>query len=154
MTYKRLARGDFQKMTPEQQRAHKFMLRARYRENHREELQEQNRYYSALYAKTKPFLCVCKKCGKEFNARRSDARTICDECRAKSAQASAQRRTELRERQIKRRAQWTKCLELARTGMLQKEISKITGLKQATISQLCLRNGIRRQPKRPRRKRA
>lgn len=154
MTYKRLARGDFQKMTPEQQRAHIIMLRARYRERNRDKLREMNRYYTVLYAKTKPFLCVCKICGCEFGACRPDNRTICDACRTKSAQAAAQRRTAIEERQKQRRDRWVKCLELARTGMMQKEISKITGVKQATISQLCLRNGIRRQPKHPRRKQA
>lgn len=148
MTYKRLARGSFKQMTPEQQRAHILMLGARYRKRHRKELQEQNRYYRELYKETKPAQCICTKCGKEFNAPRPCYKH-CDECRAIPSAAELHRAKMRKKNAIK-----AKILELARAGVPQKEISRITGRGQAAISQLCIRNGIRRQPKRTRKKQA
>lgn len=148
MTYKRLARGSFKQMTPEQQRAHILMLGARYRKNNRKKLQERNRYYHKLYMETKPYLCVCKVCGKEFNAPSPNYRR-CEECRAIPSAAELHR-AKMREKN----AINAKILELARTGVKQMEISRITGICQPAISQLCIRNGIRRWPQRTRRKQA
>lgn len=150
MTYKRMARGSFKQMTPEQQRAHLSMLAARYREKNREKLRERNRIYWATYKQNATrCACVCKICGKEFKAVRILKR--CAECRAMPTQKT-ERPADIHNQQNQRRTQWDKILELARTGMLQKEISKITGVKQEAISQLCIRNGIRRKPKTTRRK--
>ena len=142
MTYKRIAWGSFKNMTPDEQRAHLSMLCVRYRKNNPKKVQERNRYFYKLYKETKPFKCVCKLCGREFNAPSVNYRR-CDECRAIPS-AAALHRAKMREKNAIK----AKILKLARAGVTQMEISRITGSRQNAISQLCIRHGIRRRPKR------
>ncbi len=157
MKYKRIKRGSFKNMTPDEQRAHRLMLQRRWRANNRDKLRAHNHYYWELYKKTKPTLCVCQKCGKEFYAPRKNYCKRCDDCRALAAQVAAQNREKVQAQAIRaqeKRAIRAKILKLARAGVKQIEISRLTGYPQSSVATVCIRNGIRRRPQRSYRKQA
>lgn len=146
MKQKRLTYGSFKNMTPDEQRAHMLMMRARYRAKNRNKIRAEQRYYKKLYMETKPYLCVCTKCGQEFNAHRSDCKR-CEQCRSIPSKSALHR-----EKVRARKEIWAHIIELSRMGMQYKEISKITGYSQHGISLICIRNGVRRRQYIPRKK--
>lgn len=82
MTHKRITYGSYKNMTPEEQRAHRLKLAARWRANNRKKISEKNHYFWEKRKELKPAICVCKVCGQEFNAPRRVGYTRCDKCKA------------------------------------------------------------------------
>lgn len=79
---KRLKYGATKLMTPEEYKQYKRDLSKRFRHRHPDKIKAQNKYYSELYSKTKPFPNICVDCGNVFYASRSTIKH-CPECREK-----------------------------------------------------------------------
>lgn len=77
--FKRMPKASRYSMTEKSYRRWKLYLRWRWMSQHPDYAKEQNKYYNKLYQKTKPCVCICINCGKEFNAPRKYYK-ICPEC--------------------------------------------------------------------------
>lgn len=75
----RLKRGEFKNMSPEKQKEWKRYLQKRWRSEHKEVMKKENKYWYDLYRKTKPYKCICKRCGKEFDSPRPYY-VLCGKC--------------------------------------------------------------------------
>ena len=76
---KRLKKGEFLAMTPEQQREHRLALQRRWKHAHKDKVSVMNKKWNDYYREYKPFPCTCKKCGSIFYARRRTNK-ICPVC--------------------------------------------------------------------------
>lgn len=139
----RLPYGTYKLLTPEQQLAHDKELRRRFRENHREELNARNARYMKMWMKTKPFVVQCKYCGNDFNAPRSN-RCVCPDCHQKIHQRAQENKQKIIDRREKKQELEQKVLALVAQCVLQKYIAEELGISQRTVSNICLRNGMRK----------
>jgi hypothetical protein len=141
---RRLKQGEFFTMTHEQQKAHKRMLQKRWRARNKDRVKEMNHKWAVYYWATKPFLCICQKCGKEFGAARRYFITCPDCIQAHIAKNKAKR--DLAIMKAKEKVKRNKnIIRLHQKGLLQKEIEQRTGVKQGTISYILRTNGYRTQ---------
>lgn len=147
----RLKYGKGLAMTPEEKKARKRLLQKRWRHNHPQYIKKQNKYWSELYSKTKPFECVCKVCGNSFYGARSSL-LVCPVCaKAKAQRVANKRKAELDKRNAKiaRNAQ---ALELHAKGLKQQQIGDILSVSQRVVSYILRKNGIITQVKQKRKK--
>lgn len=138
----RLKRGELAMMSPEQRREHIRAQQLRYRHSPkgRATNRRNNRKFAKIYAETKPFICVCKECGKEFNAP-SLSRKRCPDCKNNIiTQADINRA-----RRRKRIAIRSKIIALALRGMTQMAIAREVGYSQSAVSALLRRSGLIKQ---------
>lgn len=141
----RLRPGEFKQMTPEQQAEHMKQLRKNWRHRHPEFVKAQNKKFAELYKRTKPHICICKICGCEFNATRKE-NVRCPKC-WKSILEERKQKQFMKEYAMRAKIYMIESVvALARTGMPQKEMSARLGIKQATISAMCRKAGLRRKP--------
>lgn len=75
----RLPIGATKEMSDEEKRIWKRFLAYRWRKEHPEFVKRQNRYYSKKRQKEKPYIAICKLCGKEFHTAR-EYNKICPDC--------------------------------------------------------------------------
>lgn len=141
---RRLRHGEFFTMTPDQQKAHKSMLQKRWRAKNKDRVKEMNHKWGMYYWHTKPFPCTCKICGKEFNAARRYFVTCPDCIQARIARNKAIRARAVIKAKVKVERN-KEIIRLRRQGLLQREISEMTGVKQATISYILRSHGYRTQ---------
>jgi DNA-binding MarR family transcriptional regulator len=146
---KRLKRGEFIAMTPEQQKEHKAMLQIRWRKKNPDKVKQMNHKWALYYWYNKPFKCICQKCGKEFGAARKYFVT-CQECiQARIAKNKAIR--DLAIAKAKAKAERNKeIIRLHKKGLLQREIAERVDIDQAGVSYVLRKNGYRTQEQRKR----
>ena len=82
MKEKRLKRGEYIAMSPEEKILHNRLLQRRWRHKHPDWVKASNKKWSEIYKETEPFKCVCKKCGGDFYKSRNSYK-ICPDCLAK-----------------------------------------------------------------------
>lgn len=107
-------------------------LRWAWCQKHTNFVKQQNKYYNNKRETEKPYISVCKKCGKEFNAPRNYYK-ICPECRLKPSahQIKMQERAERKKEKIdtiKEVQLWYK------SGITQEVLALDFGVSQKTIS--------------------
>lgn len=128
----RLKYGATKNMTPEEYKQYKRDLSKRWRDNNPEKIKKQNKYYSDLYKKTKPFVCICSKCGCSFHASRNYYK-ICEDCKLKPSK----RQILLQERKNKH-IEKIKLIEEVKygykCGIQQAILAENFGVTQKTIS--------------------
>lgn len=138
----RLKPGELQAMPEEERRAHLREQKKAWRHQHPEFIKRQNRKWGEFYRKTKPCVCVCHKCGEDFNACRKYFVT-CPACvKKRFDEAKRKKMAEIarRERKLSRNEQ---ILLLHSKGLLQHEISACVGIGQAAVSYVLRKHGIR-----------
>lgn len=146
---KRLKRGELQAMSPEDRNAHIKMLQKRWRNRNRAKLKEQNHKWSVYYWATKPFKCICQKCGKEFGGARNYFVT-CPDCLKEKREKSRAIREAAEARAQARKKRNKEIIRLHKKGLFQREIGALVGLGQGDISYILRVNGYRTQEKRKR----
>lgn len=129
MKEERLKRGDFKKMTPEQQTEWKHYLQKRWRDNHKDKMHAENKKWFEHYKTVKPYICVCKRCGAEFNSPRPYYK-LCGKCPT----LTELRKNQIRERWEQRRQNILEALELRNQGLTQEKIAKRFNTSQENIS--------------------
>ena len=144
MVEKRLRHGEYIAMSPEEKIEHKRLLQRRWRHNHPEWVKTSNKKWSDIYRESKPFKCVCVKCGAIFGAARSHLK-LCPECLAKRRANAEMRRNAQIERQNIKNKQVADIIEMARQGIPQTKIAEITGRTQSGISAILRNFGIRKK---------
>ena len=142
--YKRLKRGEFIAMTPEQKKEHLRILRKRYRDSHKEKIHRDNLHFYQVYKRFKPHRCICVKCGKPFDAPRCYYK-LCDDCKNKDW-GQVRKNAILAKRQA-RKERIELVLKLGKNGVPQQEIAEKTGYTQRAVSSIMIRNGMRREAK-------
>lgn len=140
----RLPYGAYSLMTPEEQREHRNALHRKWARKNSEYLNTKNKRYFDRWRKEKPFVVNCVRCGKEFNVARK-SRQICDECHNFMHNLVDLRKKADKVRRDMKVARDELVLKYTADGMLQKEIASMFGVTQKTISNICMRNGIRKQ---------
>ena len=140
----RLPYGTFKNLTPEEQLAHKRMLRKRDREKNREKRNAYNKTFFDRWKTEKPFICICKYCGAKFNAPRAN-RYVCPDCHAEKHKISELKRIVKKIEHDFKKNRNLIILDLAKKGLNQKEIAITAGVDQRTVSAVCLKKGLRRK---------
>ena len=143
----RLKSGDFKKLSIEEQKEHRRMLRKRWLEKpgNLEKAKAANK--AALHKhwlKKKNTLVekICKQCGKKVML--GGNKTICDECHSKPSKwAEAKKQRE--ERKVIKQYREEKVLQLASENMTQRQIADEVGTCQEVVSRILRKNGIHRQ---------
>lgn len=136
--YKRLKHGEYIAMSDEEKLQHRRMMAKRWRKNHPEFVKAQNKYYSELYSKTRPFKCVCSKCGKTFGASRNTVKT-CPECLAEQHRLTEMRRKTILLKQEERRTEYQQIVRMYKQGVKQQIIADTLGRSQSGVSQIIRR---------------
>ena len=144
-TTKRLKRGEFKRMSLQEQRAWRCVLNARWRKRHPETVRAKNSYYAKKYLAEKPYDCMCVKCGATFNAYRRSFKW-CPNCIEKLHKNARNRRMREQEKRDLRKDMYAKVVKLSKTKMTQAEIAKIVGITQRGVSAIMMRNKIYRKP--------
>lgn len=130
---KRLAYGATKTMTPDEYKQYKRALQKRWRHNHPDRVRAENRYYSKLYSQTKPFQCVCVRCGKTFGASRNTVKT-CPECREEMRKLVDMRRKAIVLKREEKQAEYQQIMVMRRMGIKQQIIADVLGRSQSGIS--------------------
>lgn len=129
---KRLKKGHRKFMTERSYKIWLRYLRWRWLHNHPDFVKMQNRYYFKKRQLEKPYIAVCKRCGKEFNAARPYYK-ICLNCQ------NLPTLRQIKEKETKRRLkQKVKDIQEAQrlynSGITQEVIAEHFGVTQKTIS--------------------
>lgn len=136
---KRLKKGEYIKMSPEEQKNHRRELRNRWlnKSGNKQKVREKNREYLRQYwlkKKSTPTERYCSRCGKLVWL--SGNRTICDECRNIPSK-TAENRKLIAERARLRQERNEEIIRLATTtNLTQKEIGEIVGTYQTIVSKI------------------
>lgn len=129
----RLAYGATKTMTPDEYKQYKRDLQKRWRHNHPDRVRAENRYYSKLYSQTKPFQCVCVRCGKTFGASRNTVKT-CPECREEMRKLIDMRRKAIVLKREEKQAEYQQIARMYRQGVKQQVIADTLGRSQSGVS--------------------
>lgn len=140
---KRLKYGATKFMSEEEYKQYKRDLSKRWRDNNPDKIRAQNKYYSELYAKTKPFQCVCVRCGKTFGASRNTVKT-CPECREEMRKLVDMRRKAIVLKREAKQAEYQQIARMYRQGVKQQMIAGILGRSQSGVSVILRRLKKRR----------
>ena len=136
--YKRLKHGEYIAMSDEEKTQHRRMMARRWRHNHPEFVKAQNKHFSELYSKTRPFACVCSKCGKTFGASRNTVKT-CPQCLAEKAYIAEMRKKAIVFKQEERRAEYEQIIRMHKQGVKQQMIADALGRSQSGVSAILRR---------------
>lgn len=151
---KRLKPGEYLKMTPEEQLAHRRLLRNRWlrKKGNKKRVREWNKQYNHQYweaRKDKPFVAVCAKCGQETLL--TGRRTICDKCKETPSKTKLllQKKREIAEMKSQAKKNLIiNVINLAKhTDLTQKQIAEIAGTHQPVVSKILIQNKVKRRPK-------
>jgi DNA-directed RNA polymerase specialized sigma subunit len=145
----RLPYGTFKDLSPEEKRKHRNYLHRKWARKNSEYLNAKNKRYFDMWRKTKPFTVQCKYCGADFNAPRRTTK-MCPNCHQKAHDHIMAIKSARVERMIARQDLEQKVLELANTGVLQKEIADKLNISQRVVSYICVKRGCRRNKYIPR----
>ena len=139
----RLAYGATKTMTPDEYKQYKRDLQKRWQHNHPDRVRAENRYYSKLYSQTKPFQCVCVRCGKTFGASRNTVKT-CPECREEMRKLIDMRRKAIVLKREEKQAEYQQIARMYRQGVKQQVIADTLGRSQSGVSVILRRINKRR----------
>lgn len=128
----RLPYGTFKTLTPEERKAHLRELSKKSRLKRREKLHEENRRYHELWKITKPFECICIKCGNKFNACKYN-RKVCPDCHTKARNNRINMLAARAVRVAAQKAKVAKIPELRKDGLTHAQISSTLGVSIATV---------------------
>lgn len=131
--YTRLKYGATKDMTREEYLVYRRSLQKRWRRNHPDWVKTNNKYWAQLYRETKPFKCICKICGAEFMASRSE-RKRCPKCRVEKAYISEMRKKTIVLKREERRAEYQQIVRMYKQGVKQQTIADTLGRSQSGIS--------------------
>ena len=136
--YKRLKHGEYIAMSDEEKLQHIHFLAKRWRHNHPEWVKAQNKKYSELYKKTKPYTCICKICGKTFRKPRSHYK-LCPHCLAENHYIAEMRKKTIILKQEERKAEYEQIVKMYKQGVKQQVIADTLGRSQSGISAILRR---------------
>lgn len=143
MKEKRLKRGEYIAMSPEEKILHNRLLHRRWRHKHPDWVKASNKKWSEIYKETEPFKCICKKCGGDFYKSRNSYK-ICPDCWVKiHAHNQSIRDAKIAKRENKQK-RIKEIIQMFTKGVTQTEIAKMLGCTQSGISALLRRNGIKK----------
>lgn len=128
----RMPNGSSKRMSAESYKRWKLYLRWRWLHEHPGYVTAQNRYYHQKRQIEKPYISVCKKCGKEFNAPRNYYK-LCPECLSQPTQRQI-RSKEIKERLKKKISDIQQAQVWYKLGLKQQFIANHFGVAQKTIS--------------------
>ena len=120
------------------------MLHNRWAAEHRDILRKKYKKYYEKWKTTKPFECICVRCGSKFNATRNYYK-LCRKCREKIKTKAEERRQALTQKRVAYRDKIQQILEMARTGVSQQKIADKFGYTQCGISCIMRKYGIHRE---------
>lgn len=141
MKRKRLPWGQTRSMSEEEYKQYKRNLQTRWRHAHPEWVKYSNKKWAEIYSKTKPFECICQKCGKKFNASRNSQKS-CPDCVNLRHLTAEKKREEWLEKKNKKQEDIKQILVMARMGIKQRIIADTLKMSQSGISQIMRRNGV------------
>lgn len=130
---KRLKKGEFKKMTPEEKLLHKRKLQKEWRDKNKDVVSKRNRYWYERYRATKPFTAICMRCGKKFNATRDYYKT-CQECMDEKHLNYTIFVQERKARVEEREKKYKDILYLRSQGLKETQIANILKVTQSTVS--------------------
>lgn len=107
-------------------------LRWRWCQANPEFIKRQNKFYSDKRTAEKPYVVICKRCGKEFNAPRSCYKT-CPDCQKIPSKNSLYRK-EVALRRERKQQLLKEVKSLYKKGITQQNIAKLYGVSQKTVS--------------------
>lgn len=128
----RMPMGYSKKITDRSYRIWIRYLRWLWCQNHPDFVKEKNKYYQEKRNAEKPYVVICKRCGKPFNAARNYYK-VCKECQLKPSahQIMLKERAERK----KKKAEIIKEVRLwYKSGMTQEVLAQDFGVSQKTIS--------------------
>lgn len=131
--YTRLKYGATKDMTREEYLVYRRNLQKRWRHNHPDWVKANNKHWAQVYHETKPFKCICKICGAEFMASRSE-RKRCSKCCAEKAYVAEVRKKTIMLKREERKAEYKLVLEMYKDGHTQEIIAETLGRSQSGIS--------------------
>lgn len=144
MQERRLKPGEYIAMSPEEKKEHDRMLQRRWRHKHSDWVKTSNKKWADHYKETKPFKCVCKKCGCDFYKPRNCYK-ICPDCWIKiHAHAELIRNTKIKKQNAKNELV-ADIIQMRRKGLSQAEIAKKIGRTQSGVSVILRSFGIRKK---------
>ena len=118
------------KLSEEAQKIWHRFLSWRWRKANPEFVKNQNKYYFNKYRKKKPYKCVCKRCGKEFDAPRPYYK-LCLKCPT----LTEMRAKEAEERKKKKEEKIRCVAEMYLSGLFtQEEVAEKFGTYQKQVS--------------------
>lgn len=128
----KMPKGSVNEMSKESYHRWKLYLNWRWKKKHPSFVKMQNRYYLKKRQKEKPYIAVCQRCGKEFNAARPYYK-VCPDCRNQPTQRQikekeAKKRLKQKIGDIQEAQVWYKM------GLRQEVIAEHFGVTQKTIS--------------------
>ena len=140
---KRLKYGATKYMTPDEYKQYKRDLGKRWRKNNKAKIKAKNKYYAELYKQTKPCECICKNCGRKFNAPRKYYK-LCSQCLEENHYIAEVKRKTVALKQEERIAEYKEIVRMSKQGFTQMIIAETFGRTQSGISSI-----LRRMKNRP-----
>lgn len=134
--FARIKYGSTKDMTDEEYRQYKRNLQKRWRLRHPEFVKAQNKHYSEIYSRTRPYTCICKICGKEFGVTRKNNGTYCPDCWAEKKRIAEMKKKAVEIKRAEHKEEVFRICELYKSGMTQQEIAKIFERSQSGVSQI------------------
>lgn len=125
-------------MTEEEKKAHKHKLAKLWRKSHPEYIKAQNKYWKEMYQQTKPCECVCKFCGRKFNAARKHYK-VCPQCLADWHRKAEITRKAVVVKQEERKAEYDQIIRMRKQGLKQQVIADTLGRSQSGVSAILRR---------------
>lgn len=128
--YKRIPYGSSKNMTPEERLEHKKFLAKRWRDSHKDWVKSDNLYWYLYYKETKPYKCICKRCGQEFDSPRPYYK-VCGKCPTKTSII----KKEIQMRKDNRKMIAEQAVNMYKTGLYsQTQVAEFFGTYQRQIS--------------------
>lgn len=135
---KRLKYGMGKTMSLEEKRLHIRAVQRDWRHRHPDFVKKQNKYFSELYKKTKPCICICKICGAKFNKPRKHYK-ICPTCIAERLYMVEMRKKVVVLKRKERKAEYEQIVRMHKQGVKQQVIADTLGRSQSGVSQIIRR---------------
>lgn len=135
---KRLKYGATKYMTPDEYKQYKRDLGKRWRKKNKAKIKAKNKYYADLYKIIRPCECICKICGRKFDAPRKYYK-LCPQCLKENRYIAEVKRKTIALKQEERRAEYEQILVMRRMGIRQRVIADALGRSQSGISSILRR---------------
>lgn len=128
--YKRIPYGATKNMTDEEFRQYKRDIQKRWRHKHPEYVKKENLYWYKKYREEKPYKCICKRCGQEFDAPRPYYK-VCGKCPTKTSIM----KKEIQMRKDNKKMIVEQAVAMYKTGLYtQTQVAEFFGTYQRQIS--------------------
>lgn len=123
----RLKKGEYLAMTDEQKKQHKRDLQKDWRARHPEWVKSSNKYWAKRYAETKPFICICERCRREFFYSRKKGAKYCVLCREEMKRQVEEKKRIAQEKRIAKINRYAEIIRLHKLGYQQAVIAEMVG---------------------------